>query len=333
MTRVAPVMVTIVTGPDRHARAEAASLVARRFGECRTAGDSDVDIDALVARLDDAASSAPGEALALGIDDALEPADVGLALHSAIAVRDWGLTPLHVRDVVAVVEAAELRRILDPDRDEGDGTSLQRIATRMEYATAIIITGDAPARSADLANALNPRAPILLVDRARSLGAERFRRLIRPPVDDLATEQGWMLALDGRALRHPEGVNSVVFRDPRPFHAGRLATVIARCLTPEHAGAIWRSRGIMRLATRPGQVGSWSSVGAHLNLDPTGLSDDEPDVIGGQEIAFVGERLHAERIVRALGAAVLANDELIAGPMEWANYDDPFPAWNLGHTH
>lgn len=333
MIPVAPAMVSIVTGPDREARVEAATLVAGRYGECRTRDGVDVDIDALVARLDDVARAHPGEAIALGIDDALEPADVGLALHSALAARDSAALPMHLRDVVAVVSDREVRRILHPHRDHGDGTSLQRVATRIEYATAVIVTGRAPARAADLANALNPRAPILLADRPRSIEPDRFRRLIRPPVDDLATEQGWMLALDGRTLRHADGVEVVVFRDPRPFHPGRLATVIARCLTPEHAGVIWRSRGVMRLATRPGQVGSWSSVGAHLNLDPTGITDDEPDVIGGQEIAFVGERVHGERICRALGAAVLADDELIAGPMEWARYDDPFPAWNLGHAH
>jgi len=142
-----------------------------------------------------------------------------------------------------------------------------------------------------------------------------------------------MLALSDRAPRLPRGVNSVVFRDPRPFHPGRLDEVVRVCLTPQNVGTIWRSRGVVRLASRAGAVGSWSSAGAHLNLDPTGLTDDEPDIISGQEIVFVGERLRETEITRALGAALLADDELMAGPMEWASYSDPFPAWDRGHAH
>lgn len=334
---VPPVLVTLVTGPNRALRAEAAALVADRVGECRTSDGSGIDIDALVARIEDAVPDATPQSapvtLALGIGDVHDPADVGFALHAALSAREPSERPLHVRDVIAVVRGDELDRLLHPGRDRGDGTSAQAIANRVEFATAVIVVGYAPPRAADLAYALNPRAPILLVDRPASVGAYRFRRLIRPPVDDLASEQGWMLALSDRAPRLPRGVDSVVFRDPRPFHPGRLDEVVRVCLTPQHAGTIWRSRGVVRLASRAGAVGSWSSAGAHLNLDPTGLTDDEPDIISGQEIVFVGERLRGEEITRALGAALLADDELIAGPMEWASYVDPFPAWHRGHAH
>ena len=33
-------------------------------------------------------------------------------------------------------------------------------------------------------------------------------------------------------------------------------------------------------------------------------------------------------LVNLLSAALLADDEFIAGPMEWATYVDPFPAWH-----
>jgi len=63
------------------------------------------------------------------------------------------------------------------------------------------------------------------------------------------------------------------------------------------------------------------------------MTSVDVDAPSGQEIAFVGDHLDAERLADCLGSALLSDDELIAGPMEWQTYADPFPVWNLDHTH
>lgn len=151
----------------------------------------------------------------------------------------------------------------------------------------------------------------------------------------LARQMGWMLALAGHgAAPHPGNTTDVlVFRDPRPFHPGRLSTAIRLQLTPNLVGRIARSHGLIQLATRADQIGSWKSAGDTVRLDPTSISAWDSQAPLGQEMVFFGEQLRREEIVVALAHCLLTDQELLAGPMCWARYDDPFPSWPAQHRH
>jgi G3E family GTPase len=146
----------------------------------------------------------------------------------------------------------------------------------------------------------------------------------------LATGAGWMRALSSGADTGREAHDDLVsmrYREPLPFHPGRLATVIERDLAAGSSGRVLRSKGFFRLASRPDHVGSWSSVGSMLALDPTANPSWDADAPIGQTLWFVGEQLDARAIERALDGALLTPAELLAGPDVWRSWPDPFPVW------
>jgi G3E family GTPase len=184
-----------------------------------------------------------------------------------------------------------------------------------------------------LVSKLNPAA--LQLELTRDGALRRFGPArSRAPVESLGRSIGWMLELSGIPLpTTTHGIGCVVYRDPRPFHPVRLAAGINDWLEPADAGLIVRSRGLVRLATRPGRIGSWSTAGEVLALDPTAMTSWEENSPAGQELVFFGRDLKHDYITRVLDSCLLSDDELLAGPMEWETYYDPFPAWDLEHGH
>lgn len=149
----------------------------------------------------------------------------------------------------------------------------------------------------------------------------------------LARSPGWVRQLNGDALlsQSPQGLSCVVYRDVRPFHPARLADFFAD--RAGESGDILRSRGLFRLASRPGVVGSWSSVGDTVSFEPTAMLTSDPDSTWGQEIAFFGRNLDVRRLTRNLNECLLTDSEFLAGPVQWCATADPFPAWDLQHRH
>lgn len=336
-----PLFVTLVTGSSAPLRARAAHLVADDvwLAPPPRSADSWPENPARGEYIIESVLSAADEGLrgtlAVAVPTAYEPLELGLTMQAWLAERHPSEARVHVRDVVTAVEQSELAPLLEPaTAADASPTALDALAARVEYATAVLVRCSPRSAAVDVLNALNPRAAILIDHKGRPVTRDRFRRSIRPPVGDLGSDQGWMLALNGSSsVASAAGYDRVVFRDPRPFHPERLRAVVEHCLQPEGVGTIWRSRGLFRLASRCERVGSWSSVGPSLSLDPTALTSDDPDAPVGQEIAFFGRDLDARALSRVLGSAVLADDELLAGPMEWATYPDPFPSWDRDHRH
>jgi len=158
----------------------------------------------------------------------------------------------------------------------------------------------------------------------------------------LASGAGWMRALSSDSGRTDTGrgprddLVTVRYREPLPFHPGRLADVIADDLAAGANGRVLRSKGFFRLASRPDHVGSWSSFGAMLALDPTANPSWDEDAPVGQASWFVGERLDVHAVERALDGALLTPAELLAGPDVWRRWPDPFPVWpalDPSHEH
>jgi len=334
----APLFVTLITGADARLRARLMrTLGADRWVAGGRAHDSDDPMGTVSENLADVViAAAQGGArghLALSLDATVDPLEACLVMQQRFLAQHPSQAPVHLRDVVTVVHPDELQPLVDHQR-LSPIAELEALADRVECATIVVIAQAGARRAADVAHALNPRAAIVAVDDVAAVTRIRLRELVRPPVGDLAIAQGWMLALNAPSLSAiDDPCSRFVFRDPRPFHPVRLAEVVASYLVPEVVGTIWRSRGLVRLASRVSRVGSWSTVGATLSLDPTSMTSVDVDAPSGQEIAFVGDHLDAERLADCLGSALLSDDELIAGPMEWQTYADPFPVWNLDHTH
>ena len=354
-------LVTLVTGIRGSGSTAVARELSRRDPAMADPGRGEQTCDAddtatlaerLAADLDEQVERGLRGHVVVEVDHEADPQEFALVLEA-------GLPPsVALSDVVAAVDLVALRRALRLDPATGtdavagsgavvgsdavlDADELDRLVTGVEAASVLAVGGLGALTDRAVRETFAVLRALAPVARIATPSALRHRRPVARPglASALAAHAGWMLALDGgRAsaahplvvesiARHADGAaDRVVVTDPRPFHPARLAEAVAR-LTPDRVGTIVRSRGLVRLATRPGRVGSWSSIGDLLSLDPTAMDGSDPEEPIGQELCFIGIGLDAAGIEATLGAALLTDDELLAGPAAWAGYDDPLPQW------
>ncbi len=270
---------------------------------------------------------------------------VSLMLEGLLHDRGSERGQVVLSQLITVARVEDIGRFLFQDSpvEPDDFDTAERLATQLEFATMVVLVGveTVTAQRRDAIEALiarlNPKVATFALSAAGDVVIGHPASALRGKdvASELGRSMGWMRELAGRGKSPEPGcaITSVVFRDPRPFHPGRLANVIEGCLEPDDVGLIIRSRGLMRLATRPARVGSWSSAGAVVTIEPTGMDSWDAESPAGQEIVFTGEWLRPEALGRALRAALLDDGELIAGPMEWSTYPDPFPEWVITHEH
>lgn len=341
--------VTLVSGLRRADRSRFAALAtgaaATHQVQPSSAGREEFPLELADHLLQLAAHGHAGRVV-VDLDPWVDCLEAGLVLRHLFAAEASGGVRVQLRELVTTARVADIRRWLfrdGPDHTQrGDYDTSERLAAQLESASTIVLADltDAPSVAAReviaLLNRLNPSARILPPSEAEHPAARSARSV---PADDrleaLGRDMGWMLELEGRAGLPTTiaGIGAFVFRDPRPFHPTRLGQVVEHFLEPDDAGLIVRSRGLVRLASRPGRVGSWSSAGRVLSLDPTAMLSWDADSPPGQELVFFGREMRMEYLGNVFAAALLTDDELLAGPMEWARYHDPFPAWELGHGH
>jgi len=334
--------VTVVTGLDPRAKSPVlAALGAPLLPDRFEAGDDAALTlaDRLCALADD------GERgdLLVELPPHADVVETALVLRHMLGASRSGAV---LRDVIAVATAADVSALLFRDGEANEVDDPERLALQLEFATTIVLVDPHAvshrriAQIGGLLTALNPAANRLTFTQQHGFavlaapGAAPAPRRA-PSIEGLGQTTGWILELAGHAGPPITrgGVRCLVYRDPRPFHPVRLAAVVESWLEPEEAGLIVRSRGLVRLASRPDRVGSWSTAGGVLALDPTSMTTWHPDTPSGQELVFFGVDLNRDHIRRALDSCLLSGDELIAGPMEWETYYDPFPVWLLDHGH
>ncbi|WP_435093929.1 GTP-binding protein [Clavibacter michiganensis] len=340
--------VTLVSASDLEAASRVAAAAVGAPASDRPAvveapggdsGDLGADLaDGLIADVDDGRRGLAVVAL----EPAADPLEVALVLEHVVEARHPGSTPIGILDVIAVSSVAEIGELLlDPsDADLRPFDAAERLAGRLECASVVVLpdldpdrpTPDARRAVALLAH-LAPDARIVATADRASLAPAPLR-IGRGRARGLAAGMGWQVALAGEAApTSADGMGVHVFRDPRPFHPGRLHRAVAHDLGAGPVGRIVRSRGLVRLATRPATVGAWATAGDVLSLDPTAMRSWDADSPAGQEIAFVGEHLDGALLDGILGACLLDAAELVAGPAEWHGYADPFPVWDTEHRH
>ena len=281
-------------------------------------------------------------AVVVDISADTEIVEVGLVLEAVFAGHERHIA---LRDVVAVTRASDVRTLLFRDGAGDDAREIalaERLALQLEFATVVVVAASAEVTPAEmleirgLLRKLNPSARRLQLARngeLRPLDSAPGGEIVATP-GPFGRSAGWMLELAGAsAPTTADGIGCLVYRDPRPFHPVRLAAVVESWLEPDLAGLIIRSRGLVRLASRADRVGSWSTAGSVLALDPTSMTSWDRHSPVGQELVFFGRDLNRDYIVRALDCCLLSDDEMLAGPMEWETYYDPFPVWDLEHDH
>ncbi|MFC4375982.1 GTP-binding protein [Nocardia halotolerans] len=245
--------------------------------------------------------------------------------------------------MVTVVDAAtflaELVRgqgLAERDLEAGEGDSrtiADLLVDQVEFADVLLInktdlvSANAAATVEATVRRLNPRAHVLrtakgVVELSEVLATGRYN-----PVAAAETE-GWAEELAGGHTPETEeyGISSLTFTADRPFHPQRLADALSQLR------GMLRSKGFCWIASRPELAAIWSQAGPNLTFEP-GAWWSELEVAAGQELVFIGVRLDAPAVRRALGAALLTDAEFAAGAPTWRSYPDPFPAWGELHEH
>jgi G3E family GTPase len=342
--------VTLMSGGDR----AAAQRIGAALSGCAV---SEAPIQLDVGGDDDATFAVElAERLASDYDDGLtghtvvvlEPeadtVEVALVLEHMIDGRR-PRPAVGIRDVVAVTSVREICELLfgrgGEARHRDDFTSPGLLASRLEFASMIVLTdvpdAASPADTRLVQGFLARLSPSALLLAPSDVATARHPSglLVRGRAHRLAASMGWQRELADGAPAHPvsAGCSTVVFRDPRPFHPGRLLAAVTTALTPENVGCIARSRGFVRLATRSERVGSWATAGDVLDLGPTDMLSWHAESPIGQELVFFGPALDGTMLAATLAACLLTGDELAAGPDAWAHYSDPFPEWVVEHHH
>lgn len=236
-------------------------------------------------------------------------------------------------------------------RERGEALSPAEAAVRqVEAADVLIVPGSAggdgeqASAAARLVSQLNARARLVTSPGAEGAGPELPASLVRaaPP----GVEDEWRARLEPVTVPRgrcgaDRGVESVVWRDRRPLHPGRLADALSVVMC-----GVVRGRGHLWLCSRPDSVVTWRSAGAHLELreaerwleaaDARAWEAASPqrrtlaswfwdDYYGERrnEITLTGIGLDGPAIRDALDAALLTDAELSLGRDGWMAVADP----------
>lgn len=218
--------------------------------------------------------------------------------------------------------------------DRGDvGARARRAASLLEAAEFVSIVQweqvDTPRLSLlmALASHLSPRARVRLsrgpADDIRALFAARTAPL---SPDDVLERAGWIHALNDSHDPHMTDPRVTTFRYERlrPFHPARLAAALDR-LDEGGSGALVRSAGLCRIASRPGILARWDQVGSAIWIDPLDFGPSADCT--AQDIALTGLDLMVDEVATTLDSALLTDAELEEGAESWRRIADPLPAW------
>jgi G3E family GTPase len=221
-----------------------------------------------------------------------------------------------------------LDRGVTPVEDD-ERTVSDLLVDQIEFADVILlnktdlVSDEAAARLEATLRRLNPSAQVHrtvhgAIDPARLLGTGLF------DLDRAEQAPGWVAELNGDHIPETEeyGISSLVLRDPRPFHPGRLWEFLTGPLGDGTYGQVLRCKGFFTLASRPDTTGLWSQAGSVARFEPVAAHGDD-DPVRGQELVFIGTDLRRQSLRLALSQCLATEAELSSG----TTYDDPFPAW------
>lgn len=239
------------------------------------------------------------------------------------------------------------------DIENDNRTIVNLLVDQVEFANVVILnkTDLISAESLQMLKAsiqkLNPVARIV----TSVLGKVNPNEIINTGLfnyEEAENSAGWIRELEG--IHTPEteeyGINSFVFRDPRPFHPNRLWNFISS----DFPANVIRSKGLLWMASRPEQAINWSQAGGSMKAEGAGVwwasmpllermtfnnFVEFQDVIEERwtvgfgdrlnEIVFIGQKINETEILAALKKCLCTEDEIVDYHDGFFPNKDPFP--------
>ncbi len=268
---------------------------------------------------------------------------------SDFARLDTMVTVVDAANLLADYSSADLLADRGLQRDGEDRrTLIDLLVDQIEFADVVVInkisdvSEEVRAEIRRTVASLNPDARQVETD----LGKVPLAALLDTGLFDeekAAAHPLWHKELYSPGEHVPEtkeyGVSSFVYRTRRPFDPKRF-----RAFLDEPWPGVLRAKGHFWLATRPRHVGLMSAAGAQRRCEPMGLwwaavpRQDWPShqqfhqhlqsrwhsAWGDrrQELVFIGVGMDETGVRTALDGCLASAD-----PRDWADLEDPFPAW------
>lgn len=296
----------------------------------------------------------------------LDPSPPVTLCESTGAARPWPLIQaltqddrFYLRHFIVTVDALNLHRDFVDGRvltgespavqDEALSRAAEVLAEQIAFASVIILTkidtipeSVAEAQVKTLQK-LQPRAAIGLSAQAGLL-LSHLDGTPGPNFNDLKKQADQFGLINQSSTA--DDVEAVLLRDQRPFHPQRLYDA---CQTQLGTG-LYRTKGFLWLASRPGQVLLWQQSGSQIALELTGywraemihnrsgellpeevehlkakLEQEDP-VFGDRhnELTLIGLEAAREAFLAALQDA-LCTDEEVAAWQRGEEFPDPWP--------
>ncbi|MFC4992840.1 CobW family GTP-binding protein [Rubritalea tangerina] len=287
--------------------------------------------------------------------------------ESTGAARPWPLIKaltqskhFYLRHFIVTIDALNLHRDFNDGRDltesliHAQDPALRQVAhllaEQLAFASIIILTKtDTLAKpivdaQVGILQTLQPRAAIglsaqagLLLPQLDGIPAPKLTELENKATQLGLTEQSATV----------ENVEAEIFQDPRPFHPQRLFDACQNHLST----GLFRTKGFIWLASRPGHVLLWQQAGSQISLElkdlwraeivknPDGkllpeeiehlqkqLESQHP-IFGDRhnELTLIGTPSARESFAQALTHALCTDDE-IAAWQKGSEFPDPWPS-------
>ncbi len=321
----------------------------------------DEDDNSLFSRLSQLAQQGDHDYLLVDSSGVADPFQFAAYFATVDDGSPSNLDAIELDTLVTCIDAVHFKddfMSMDSLTDRGIGRSdddirevAQVLLDQVEMANVLVITKADRATNDQLQSvygilrSLNPTAKIVTASRGEvALDEVTHTGLFNVPwAIDVVEEPGDPVAQfphDAAEL----GFSAIVFEARHPFHAERLASTFD---TIHQFGEVYRSKGVVWIASRHDQVCDWQQFGSILGLDEVGdwaaahpeseWPDDEELVAeirsvwqepwGDRrtEIVLIGRHLQETELRQALETALLTDDEMKQGPDLWVEYEDPFP--------
>jgi G3E family GTPase len=222
---------------------------------------------------------------------------------------------------------------------------------QIEFANVLLInkidrmSPDDIERLQKLLHKINPEAKLLKTSHSKISPLEILNTGLYDE-EKASVMPGWLKELQGFHTPETEeyGIGSFVYRARRPFHPQRLWDALNEVFP-----GVLRAKGFFWLATKHDIIGVYSQAGNCVNTEPQRLwyaalpKDQWPEDEASlnalasiwhepygdrmQEIVFIGIDVERDTIETSLNACLLTDEEMAVGPRGWAQWQDPFGAW------
>lgn len=296
----------------------------------------------------------------------LDPHPPMVICESTGAARPWPLISALTQDerfalrhFIVTVDALNLHRdfsdgtVLSGESFDSEDVALRHAASvlseQIAFASVIILTKTDTIPK----EVVNAQVRTLQKIQPRTaIGLSAQAGLLLPQLDSVPAPKLQVLRSRAKQLGLTDSastlddVEATIFRDPRPFHPERLYEACRRKL----GTGLYRTKGFLWLASRPGQVLLWQQSGSQIALELTGFWRAEmarnpdgkllPEEVAhlkeklstahplfgdrNNELTLIGLRAARETFTDALQSA-LCTDEEVAAWKAGESFADPWP--------